>query len=113
VCPSCFLVLLFLFSRPFGTIPACSFYSPKEVQGYKMLVRGAILVGEGAPRPQEGLIWWRRGLYYRGMVLILLALLLHVQACAPLLREWSLSFGVVAIRPIILGPVARVACSSL
>jgi hypothetical protein len=28
-----------------GTVPACSFYSLKEVQDYKILVRGAILVG--------------------------------------------------------------------
>jgi hypothetical protein len=40
----------------FRTVPACSFYSLKEVQGYKVLVRGTILVGERAPRPQEGLI---------------------------------------------------------
>jgi hypothetical protein len=78
-----------------------------------MLVRGVILVGEGAPRPWEGLIRWRRGLYCRGMALVLLALLLHVQTCAPLLREWSLSFGGVAMRPVIPGPVAGVACSSL
>jgi hypothetical protein len=46
-------------------------------------------------------------------VLVLLALLLHVQACASLLREWFLSFGVVAMCPVIPGPVAGVACSSL
>jgi hypothetical protein len=40
----------------FRTVPACSFYSLKEVQGYKMLVRGVILVGEIAPGPWEGLI---------------------------------------------------------
>jgi hypothetical protein len=94
-------------------VPACSFYSLKEVQGYKTLARGVILVGEGAQRPWEGLIRWRRGLHYGGMALVLLALLLHVKACAPLLRECLLSFGVVAMRPIILGPVAGVACSSL
>jgi hypothetical protein len=81
---------------PFGTVPACSFYSRKEVQSYKMLARGVIVVGEGARRPREGLIRWRRGLHCRGVALVLLALLLHAQACAPLLREWSLSFGVVA-----------------
>jgi hypothetical protein len=40
-----------------GMVPACSFYSLKEVQGYKILVCGMILVGERAPRPREGLIW--------------------------------------------------------
>jgi hypothetical protein len=40
-----------------GTVPACSFYSLKEVQGYKMLVCDVILV-EGAQRPREGLIRW-------------------------------------------------------
>jgi hypothetical protein len=58
-------------------VPACTFYSLKEVQGYKMLVRGVILVGEGAPRPREGLIRQRRGLYCGGMALVLLTLLLH------------------------------------
>jgi hypothetical protein len=32
------------------------------------------------------LIWWRRGLYYRGMALVLLVLLLHGEACVPLLE---------------------------
>jgi hypothetical protein len=61
-----------------------------------MLVRGVTLVGEGAQRPQ-------------------VALLLHVQVCAPLLREWLMSFGVVATRPITPSPVAGIAmvCSSL
>jgi hypothetical protein len=45
-------------SPPFGTVPACSFYSLKEVQSYKMLACGVILVGEGARRPREGLIRW-------------------------------------------------------
>jgi hypothetical protein len=31
-----------------GTVPARSFYSFKEVYGYKMFVDGVILVGEGA-----------------------------------------------------------------
>jgi hypothetical protein len=100
-------------SFPSGTVPACSFYNLKEVQGYKMLVRGVIFVGEGAQRPREGLIRWRRGLHCRGMTSVLLELLLHVQACASLLREWLLSFGVVAMRPVIPGFVAGVACSSL
>jgi hypothetical protein len=80
-----------------------------------MLSHGVILVGEGAPRPREGLIRWRRGLHCGGVALVLLALLLHIRACAPLLRKWSLSFGVVATRPVIPGPVAGVAmaCSSL
>jgi hypothetical protein len=44
-------------SPPFGTVPTCSFYSLKEVQGYKTSVRGVIFVEEGAHRPREGLIW--------------------------------------------------------
>jgi hypothetical protein len=111
---SCVVSLLVVSSFFFpGTIPVCSFYSLKEVQGYKMLVRGTIFVGEGAQRSREGLIWWRRGLHCRSMALILLALLLHVQACVSLLREWFLSFGVVAMRPVIPDSVAGVACSSL
>jgi hypothetical protein len=47
-----------LFCLSLGTVLACSFYSLKEVQGYKMLVRGVTLVREGAQRPREGLIWW-------------------------------------------------------
>jgi hypothetical protein len=111
VCVSCVVLLLvvsFSFSPHFGTVSACSFYILKEVQGYKMSVRVAIFVGEGAHRPHGGLIWWRRGLSCRGMALVLLALLLHVQACTSLLREWFLSFGVVAMRPIIHGPMAGV-----
>jgi hypothetical protein len=46
-------------------------------------------------------------------VSVLLALLLCVQVWAPLLGEWFLSFEVVALRSIILGPVAGVACLSL
>jgi hypothetical protein len=80
----------------FRTVPACSFYSLKEVQGYKMLVRGVILVGEIALGPREGLIWWGRDLYCRGMALVLLPSWLHGQACVPLLEEWSLSLGAVA-----------------
>jgi hypothetical protein len=33
-----------VFGGPFGMIPACSFYSLKEVQGYKMLVYGVTLL---------------------------------------------------------------------
>jgi hypothetical protein len=47
---SCFLCV-----RPLETVPTCSFYSLTEVQSYKMLVRGVILVG-GVARPREGLI---------------------------------------------------------
>jgi hypothetical protein len=68
VCPGFFLS---------GTVPACFFYSLKEVQGYKMLLHGVILVG-GAQRPREGLIRWWRGPHCGGMALVLLALLLHV-----------------------------------
>jgi hypothetical protein len=113
---SCALLWWFFFfsscSCP-GMIPACSFYSLKEVQGYKMLVCGAILMREREPRPREGLIRWRRGLHCGGMASVLLALLLRVQAWAPLLGEWFLSFGAVATRPVIPGPVAGVAGSSL
>jgi hypothetical protein len=93
--------------------PVCSFYSLKEVRSYKILVHGVTLVGEEAQRPREGLIRWRRGPHCGGIALVLLALLLHVQACVPLLREWFLSFGVVATCPVIPGLVAGVACSSL
>jgi hypothetical protein len=74
-----------------------------------MLAYGVTLSGEGAWRPQKGLIRWWRGLYCRGMALILLALLLRV----PLLKEWFLSFGIVATCLVIPGPVAGVAYLSL
>jgi hypothetical protein len=66
-----------------------------------------------SPKDLEGLIRWRRGLHYRGMVLVLLVLLLHGVVGVPLLREWFLSFGIVAVRPVIPGPVAGVAFRSL
>jgi hypothetical protein len=47
------------------------------------------------------------------MASILLALLLHGEAGVPLLREWFLSFGIVAVRPIIPGPIAGMAFWSL
>jgi hypothetical protein len=47
------------------------------------------------------------------MVSVLLALLLHGEAGVPVLREWFLSFGVVAVCPVIPGPVAGVAFRSL
>jgi hypothetical protein len=68
-------VLVSLFSS-LVMVTACSFYSLKEVQGYRILVRGVTLVREGAPRPREGLIRWRHGLHYGGMALIVLTLLL-------------------------------------
>jgi hypothetical protein len=40
----CFFFLFF--GRPSGTIPACSFYSLKEVKGYKMLAYGVTLLVE-------------------------------------------------------------------
>jgi hypothetical protein len=90
-------------------VPACSFYSLKEVQDYKTLVCGRSL-----PRKQPGgLIQWRRGLHCRGMASVLLVLLLHGEADVPLLREWFLSFGIVAVHPVIPGPVAGVAFWSL
>jgi hypothetical protein len=100
----------FLASR---TVPACSFYSLKEVQGLQDVGAWEILTGEAAPGPLGGLIWWRHGLYCRVMASILLALLLHCQACVPLLREWFLSFGIVAMCPVIPSPVAGVAYLSL
>jgi hypothetical protein len=54
-----------------------------------------------------------RGRHYRGMVSVLLVLLLHGEACVPLLRKWFLSFGIVAVRPVIPGPVASMAFRSL
>jgi hypothetical protein len=47
------------------------------------------------------------------MASVLLALLLHGKAGMPLLREWFLSFGIVAVHPVIPGPVAIVAFQSL
>jgi hypothetical protein len=46
-------------------------------------------------------------------VSVLLALLLRVLACVPLLKEWSLSFGIVATCLVISGPVAGVMHLSL
>jgi hypothetical protein len=37
----------------------------------------------------------------------------YVSGMAPLLMEWFLSFGIVAVRPVILDYVAGMACSSL
>jgi hypothetical protein len=89
------------------------FYSLKEVQGYKTLTYSVTFARGGAWRPRKGLIRWRRGLHYGGMASVLLALLLHVQVWAPLLREWFLSFGIVAMCPVVPGLVAGVACLSL
>jgi hypothetical protein len=47
------------------------------------------------------------------MASVLLALLLRVLACVPLLKEWFLSFGIVATCPVIPDPVAGVVCLSL
>jgi hypothetical protein len=58
-------------------------------------------------------MWWQRALYCRGMASVLLALLLHGEACVPLLGAWFLSFGIVATRPVILGPVDDVGYWSL
>jgi hypothetical protein len=41
-------------------------------------------------------------------VSVLLALLLHGEACMPLLGEWFLSFGIVATCLVIPGPMAGV-----
>jgi hypothetical protein len=63
--------------------------------------------------PWEGLIWWRCDLHCGDMASVLLALLLRVQACAPLLGEWFLSFDVVATCPVIPGLITGVVCLSL
>jgi hypothetical protein len=47
------------------------------------------------------------------MASVLLLLLLHGEAGVPLLREWFLSFGIVAVHPVIPSPVAGVAFRSL
>jgi hypothetical protein len=44
----CVVVVVLLFLVPFGMIPACFFYSLKEVQSYKMLACGVTLAGGGA-----------------------------------------------------------------
>jgi hypothetical protein len=44
----CFVLLRRLFFFPLEMIPACFFYSLKEVQGYKMLACGVAIAGGGA-----------------------------------------------------------------
>jgi hypothetical protein len=66
-----------------------------------------------SPEASGGLIRWRHGLYCRGMASVLLVLLIHGEAGVPLLREWFLCFGIVAVRPVIPGPVGGVAFQSL
>jgi hypothetical protein len=83
-----FTTSLFRVSR---MVLACSFYSLKEVQGYKMLCVRESLVGEAASGPRGGLIWRRCGRYCRGMASVLLVLLLHGEAYVPLLE------GVVSV----------------
>jgi hypothetical protein len=78
-----------------------------------MLAYGVTLPVEGAWRPRMVLIWWRRGLHCGGMASVLLVLLLRVLVRVPLLKEWSLSFGIVATCLVIHGPVASVAYLSL
>jgi hypothetical protein len=78
-----FTTSLFRVSR---MVPACSFYSLKEVQGYKILCVREIIVGEAASGPRGGLIRQRRGWYCRGMASVLMVLLLHGEACIPLLE---------------------------
>jgi hypothetical protein len=46
-------------------------------------------------------------------VSVLLVLLLHVLIHVTLLKEWSLSFGIVATCLVRPGPIAGVACVSL
>jgi hypothetical protein len=100
------------FRHPPGTIPACFFYSLKEVQGYKMLAYGVTLLVED-PEASEGPYPVGHDMHCGGMASTLLALLLCVLACVPLLKEWSLSFGIVAMCLVIPGPVAGVAYLSL
>jgi hypothetical protein len=97
------------FSSPLGVIPACSFYSLKEVQGYMMLAYGVTL-SRGLGRALSGgdmactVEVWRRYFWYCCYVSR------HRHHC------WGSGFcpsEFVALRPIILGPVAGVACSSL
>jgi hypothetical protein len=52
-------------------------------------------------------------MYCGGMASVLLVLLLRVLVRVSLLKEWSLSFGIVATCFVILGPVAGVAFLSL
>jgi hypothetical protein len=47
------------------------------------------------------------------MASVLLILLLRVLVRAPLLKEWSLSFGIVAIGFVVPGPIPDVAYFSL
>jgi hypothetical protein len=46
-------------------------------------------------------------------VFVLLVLLLHVLVRVSLLKEWSMSFGIVATCFVILGPIAGAAFLSL
>jgi hypothetical protein len=101
-----------------GMIPACSFYSLKEVQGYMMLAYGVTLPVEGPGglgRALSGGAFHlaRSGLYCGGMASVLLVLLLCVLVRVLLLMEWSLSFGIVATCFVIPGPVPDVAYLSL
>jgi hypothetical protein len=47
------------------------------------------------------------------MASVLLVLLLHGEAAMPLLKEWFLSFGIVAVCPVISGPMVGVSFLSL
>jgi hypothetical protein len=94
-------------------ILACSFYSLKEVQGYKMLAHGVTLTGEeprGLERALSGgdvvctVEAWRRYFWH------CCYMSRHVRHC------WGsgfMSFGVVATCLVIPGPIAGVACLSL
>jgi hypothetical protein len=60
-------------------------------------MRRMILVREReGPEAREGLIWWGRDSYYRGMASVLLVSWLHGRPCTPLLEEWSLSLDAAA-----------------
>jgi hypothetical protein len=94
-------------------VPACFFYSLKEVLGYKMLCVREILVGEAVSGPRGALSGgvvvgtveaWRRYSWY------CCYMLRHV---CHYWREWFLSFGIVATCLVIPGPVAGVEYRSL
>jgi hypothetical protein len=95
----------FLFHPCPRTVPACSFYSLKEVQGYKMLVRGRSLL-EKPPRGLEGpypaATWsalWRHGIGTSGTAATWLGMRATAegvvsvfQYCSDVLRHtWSCS----------------------
>jgi hypothetical protein len=86
-------------------ILAYSFYTLKEVQGYMMLAYGVTL-----PVEEPGGL--RNALSGGGVVCTAEAWRRYFLR-VPLLKEWSLSFGIVAMCFVIPGPVAGVTYLSL